>query len=389
MKITELSLTPIKTARTTGIYSRHIILQILTDEGVTGWGEVADVGDYRIRVPVMEVLATALRRVLVDEDPRRIGLLHERLRRIPGMWGSAEAAVDMALYDIAGKKLGVHASELVGMGRMRDSVEVTYPIFCCSEPEHVGENIAHVERMYSQGWRRFRYYCGRQPDLDERFLTEFRDRYGDSVALTSLDFSGLRYWKDALQIIKRLMQFEPMQVESVSAGREPEDIARVRADVDVMVSEHIGTLPQAHAFVKAGAVDVFVVSIHSGGIVPALQVFDVALSAGVKCLLSTTQETSIGTAATAVLGAVAPELHMPGYAVGPVLYAEDVTRQPIRYDGAEMVIPSAPGLGVEVDEGKLAKVECPEDEWLPASAGSISKIDSLRSTGGYDEAVPK
>ena len=47
MKITELSITPIKTARTTGVYSRHLILKLVTDEGIIGYGEVADIGDYR------------------------------------------------------------------------------------------------------------------------------------------------------------------------------------------------------------------------------------------------------------------------------------------------------------------------------------------------------
>jgi len=293
----------------------------------------------------------------------------------------------MALYDIAGKKLGVHASELVGNGRMRDSVEVTFPVFACTRPEHIAENVAHVERMYAQGWRRFRYYCGRDPGLDERFLTEFRDRYRDSVALTSLDFSGLRYWKDALAIIRRLLQFGPMQVESVARGHRPEDMARVRAQVDVMVSEHVTTLPEALAYVKAGAVDVFVVSIHSGGIVPALRVFDIALGAGLKCLLSTTQETSIGTAATAVLGAVAPELHMPGYAVGPVLYTEDIAVEPVRYEGATMLIPTGPGLGIEMDQEKLAAARCPETEWLPPRLRGISKGDATSGESAYEEAV--
>ncbi len=388
MKITELSITPIKTGRTTGVYSRHLILKLVTDEGVIGYGEVADIGDYRVRVPPAELLETGLKRALIGQDPRRVGLLHRSLRAIPGMWGSAEAAVDMALYDIAGKALGVHASDLVGNGRMRDSVDVTYPVFCCSRPGHIAENMAHVERMYSQGWRRFRYYCGREPDLDEKFLASFRDKYSDTVSLTSIDFSGVLYWKDALVVIQRLLQFNPMQVESVARGRDPEDIARIRARVDVMVSEHVTTVPEALALVRAGAVDVFVVSIHSGGIYQALQVFDVALGAGLKCLLSTTQETSLGTAATAVLGAVAPELHMPGYAVGPVLYTEDITVEPVRYEGATMLIPSGPGLGIELDEEKLSRVATAEEEWLLPPSEHATKLDPHSGVSGYEEAAP-
>ena len=105
--------------------------------------------------------------------------------------------------------------------------------------------------------------------------------------------------------------------------------------------------------IKAGAVDIFNISHQSGGMWGAARLFALADAAGLQCLISTTQEMSIGTAAVAHLGATVPVLHYPGDAVGPLLYVDDVAVEPLRFDGTRLIIPDAPGLGVVLDHERL------------------------------------
>ena len=69
--------------------------------------------------------------------------------------------------------------------------------------------------------------------------------------------------------------------------------------------------------------------------------------------MSTTQETSLGTAAEAHVGAAVVNIHYPTVAIGPKLYTEDPARNPIRYSSGYMLVPDGPGLGIEIDWEKV------------------------------------
>jgi muconate cycloisomerase len=102
----------------------------------------------------------------------------------------------------------------------------------------------------------------------------------------------------------------------------------------------------------------------------AARLFALADAAGLQCLISTTQEMSIGTAAVAHLGATVPVLHYPGDAVGPLLYVDDVALEPLRFDGTRLVIPDGPGLGVVLDHDRLEALRGSLIEWDQPAHGA-------------------
>ena len=208
-----------------------------------------------------------------------------------------------------------------------------------------------------------RYYVGEDLEADEKFLEAFRDRFGKEIELKAIDFQRKYYWKDALYWIERFRPFEFQLVESVSFEEDYAGMAEIRRRIDLPVSEHVSSYANALRMVENGSVDIFNVSIQVGGIQIALKLFNIAEAAGLKCLLSTTQEMSIGTAATCHMGAVVPELHYPGDVVGPVLYLEDVTEEKVKYEGPRMYLPEGNGLGVTLDEDKLRAISSPLHEW--------------------------
>jgi galactonate dehydratase len=103
-------------------------VKVTTDEGIIGWSETYD-------WHTSASLATALRvmgKRLIGEDPRRIELFNERTwySGRPGVPERVKvlAAIDMALYDIKAKALGVPAYELLG-GKFRDRIPLYWSHF--------------------------------------------------------------------------------------------------------------------------------------------------------------------------------------------------------------------------------------------------------------------
>lgn len=375
MRVTSVTLTPVRTHRRTGSISVHIVVELGTDEGLVGIGEISDLDCYRMHLPDLDALQVAIEQMTKGRDPMRqasfhvdmFGVMPTYLRYAntypPFQLGSQiVAGVEMALYDLAGKWLGTPVHDLLG-GKVRDELEMTYPIFPAKRMEQVPDLIATVDDLIAEGVARFRYYVGVDVDADERFLTDLRDRHGDRVHLKGLDFQGHFAWKEMLRIYERLEPFGFDVVESVSWAEDYVGMAEVRRRVKAAVSEHVSSYAQAMRLIAAGAVDVFSVGIQSGGLWGAARLFALADAAGLQCLMSTTQEMSIGTAALAHLGASVPELHFPGDAMGPVLYVEDVVQERVRYDGARLVVPDGPGLGVAIDHERLEAIRGSLVEW--------------------------
>ena len=85
-----------------------------------------------------------------------------------------------------------------------------------------------------------------------------------------------------------------------------------------------------------------------------LRLMALAEAAHAGVLIGTTQELSLGTAAIAHLGAAARVLDYASDCIGPRLYTQDVVKTPVQYEAGHLLVPSGPGLGVEVDENALA-----------------------------------
>lgn len=375
MKITGVVLTPLRTRRRTGSISVHVVVQLDTDEGLTGLGEISDLDCYRMHLPDLEALQIAVEHVVLGEDPMRQAQFHLRLfAQMPTylrygntyppfqLASQIAAGLEMAFYDLAGKALDTPVHNLLG-GKVRDVIEMTYPIFPATTAEDIPLRLETVESLASEGMTRFRYYVGTDIDASERLLSAINDRFGERINMKAFDFQGHFYWKDTLRIFERLAPYGVDVIESVSWDEDYEGMAEVRRRVPVAVSEHISSYAQAMRMIKAGAVDIFNISHQSGGMWGAARLFALADAAGLQCLISTTQEMSIGTAAVAHLGATVPVLHYPGDAVGPLLYLDDVVVEPLRFEGPRLVIPDGPGLGVALDPDRLEALRGSLIEW--------------------------
>jgi len=350
MKITKIELFPVQTPREAGSMSPHIIVKMCTDDGITGIGEMSDLG-HLSKMPDVEAMSQNLNADLGGVDVYDMQKIDEQVRKLGGIFG---AGIDMAVLDIKGKSLDVPVYKLLG-GPYRKKFKVCYPIFGCPDRKVAEENVERVGRiMEKHGFDLFRFYPGRHVEGAEMFLKGVRDAYGDKVKFKSLDMSGAYQPGEAIEVINRFEQYGFMMVESPC--RDIEGKASVRAAVNLPISEHTGGFSHALELAQKDAVDIFNVAVVSAGIRHAQKVFALAEALRIKMLIGTTQELSIGTAAQAHLGASVPNLDFPSDAAGGRLYIKDVVKERVQYEDGYLIVPEGPGLGMEVDEEKLAEV---------------------------------
>ncbi len=333
--------------------SEHVVVFLRTDAGITGLGEMSDVG-FALTPEATEALTTRLESVLLGKDLFELSAIQGALKQ--QQWDhQVMCGIDIALHDAIARALDIPVYTLLG-GKLRDRIPFAYPLAPCGIEADIAANLDRVERLQSLGHPSIRYYFGVDLDLDERFLIGLRDRWGDGVEINALDASGRFDVKTAIEVIRRFAPFAPNLVESPVAGRHnapADDFRAVRDAVDVPIGEHIGS-PEIAARLHQ-VLDVFNLGVGNEGITACRRMFDLAAFLGVKALAGSTVEMSIGTAARAHTIAATPNVDFPCYPSGPLVFSEQIVVERVRYEAGCIVVPDGPGLGVEIDEELLAK----------------------------------
>lgn len=380
-RVTAVRLTSVNIARSTGLVCGHVIVELDTDDGVTGLGEMSDFQHLpRFHVDVAELERT-LTAMLVGLDPWDANVAGRLLAEAFPSAGSLydkgaviRCGIDIALWDLRGRLSGRSLSALLG-GPVRPALPVAYPIFRQRTPEDIGRNLDLVEHRLAEGFPMFRVYVGADLDLDERFLRELRHRFGDRVQLKSLDFSNLLDVPEAIRFVQRTIEIGYGLIEAPAREGDVAGLREVRRRALVGVSEHVYDAAAGLRLAAARAVDVLNVGLFAlGGITPALKVVAIAEAAGLQCLIGTTQELSIGTAAAAHMGVTSPAADVAADPVGPLLYTADVVTRRVEYRDGALIPPSGPGLGMELDRDALAAAAGPLRWDAGATAGIIDRV---------------
>ena len=172
MKITDVKAYPIWVGT-----RNQLLVKIETDTGIYGWGESGVSG----RELAVEGAVKHYREFLVGRDPMRRGALWQEMYRGQYFEGGrvltgAISAIDIALYDIAGKALGVPVYELLG-GKQRDYV----PLFATTSAGNGAEMVEQGRMLARKGWNVIRFGILHPDTGGEETLYEPRE----SIALTA------------------------------------------------------------------------------------------------------------------------------------------------------------------------------------------------------------
>jgi L-alanine-DL-glutamate epimerase-like enolase superfamily enzyme len=342
-----------------------VVVEVHTDAGITGVGH----GTWATGA-IATIVEETLSKLVVGEDPARREELWEKMYRatIPfGRRGAAVeaiSAVDIALWDIAGKEAGKPVYELLG-GPTTDAIPCyasnLHPI---DHDTLEREALDYVERGFDAMKMRFRHgpEAGRSGMAEnEELVATVRDAVGDEIDLAADAYMGwtVRYAKEMLS---RLERYDLAWVEEPVLPDDVDGYAELRAATDVPISggEHEFTRWGHERLLEAGAVDVLQPDVHRvGGITEMKKIADAAEVHGVPVIPHVGTNPTLHVVAASTNAPLAeffpvPEWYAERRDEEPT-YSDAVYRHPPTPDDGTLPLPDRPGAGTELNEEALAE----------------------------------
>jgi L-alanine-DL-glutamate epimerase-like enolase superfamily enzyme len=332
-----------------------ILLEVTTDDGITGIGEAA-------AYPSADIVLAVLRTVeplVVGEDPFAIERISKRISVI-GTWHHVKAtspgiaAVETACWDIVGKVCGQPLVNLFG-GRVRDRVEYFYYL----SRKSPAEIAADAQRGAKAGFRTFYLKVGSDNPRDDIERVEaVRDGAGRD-ALIRVDANEAWSSGAAVRIITELERFGLELVEQPVSGRNLAEMAYVRRKIStpLLANEASWTRYDQLEVIRHGAADVISVDNQmDGGLLNMKRSAGLCEVAGVPVLKHSLGELGVAVYAGAHILASTPNF-LPASQSYASFLADDVVvgASPLPYINGSLTVPDGPGIGVAFDADRVAR----------------------------------
>lgn len=348
-----------------GTYGRPYgaLVRVTTDAGLAGWGETDScpaVVKAIVEAPRHHELMSGLGALLLGEDPLEISRLWRRMRRGTGGYGRAGAAVhamaavDLALWDLKGKALGVPVHRLLG-GARRSRVRVY-------GTHGLGTTLAETSQLAAglarRGFGAVKFGwspLGPDPDEDEAIVRTLRQAVGPSVELL---IDGGNAW-DAPTAIERCRRFAPYRIFWLEEPLDPDDLdgyARLVGAVDTRIAagEQASTAGELERLMSVGRVHVLQVDVSRVGLSEAMRVAAMAERLGTPCV-NHTYSLDLNLAASLHFVAAIAETSLFEFPAQPNELRERLFPNRPRPVEGMLAVPEEPGLGVAIDEDALER----------------------------------
>jgi len=346
---------PVRMAGAEVDVAHNVVVKLETDSGLVGWGECASAPTFsgETQGSIVAAIAGFLAPAVLGADPRRREALRTAMdRRLLGNH-SAKAAVDIALFDVVGKALGVPVYELLG-GRTRAAARLFWHLGNADAGADAREAVARAR----DGFTFFKLKVGAatvEGDIDAAMRV--REAVGPDCDLGA-DANQAWSVAEAIRFIRgaeaaRLLFFEqPVSMHDLDGMAA---VARACA-VPVLADEGIATAWDVLEHARAGAARIVSVKLlKAGGLTGAVRTIHAAESVHLPLhLTGKVAESSIATAALAHLAVAVRELPY-GLGVTNHYLCEDLAAAPLRSVDGHLQPLDTPGLGVDVDEDRLRR----------------------------------
>lgn len=345
---------PFAIAGGTEPFMKHVITKVHTDEDIVGLGETAPLPSYSDET--QEGTKTAIEKylspVVVGQDPFHLEEIVNRMDGVLRGHNFAKAAIDIAIWDILGKYLRRPVYSLLG-GCSNPKISVVGDI-------GIGEEEVMVEeaaRYAKNGHEVIKIKIGRDPVHDYETIRAIREAIGEKPKII-VDVNQGYTFDVARKILPRMEEFDLQLIEQPVPRQDLDAMARLSMMLrtPICADESVFTPRDAIEVIKKGAADVINIKIiKPGGLYNSRKVLTVAEAAGIPCLTGSNFENEIGTAASIHFNATFSNMKYASHLVGTMLASDRLTREPLLPEKGFFEVPQKPGLGVELDDGKIER----------------------------------
>lgn len=359
-----MKVTAIKTFICNAFRTNFVFVKVETDSGLHGWGEATlEYKELTIQAAIHD-----LESYLIGKDPHNIeAFRHDCYRDAYWRGGpvlmSALAGVEMALWDIKGKALGVPCYQLLG-GKVRDAV----PIYVngwfspAKTPDEFAEKAKEVAAKkflgckwdpFGKAWQQISKH-----DLNSAMecIAKVAEVVGEDVQLL-IEGHGRFDIPTAVKIGRRLEEFDIFWFEEPIPPDDKEGMKQVkdRVRVSIAAGERLYNRYEYRQFFELGCSDYIQPDIsHAGGL---FEMRMLGAEAEVRHIGFCPHNPSgpVANAATLQLAACVPNFVMLEMMMTDVPYRAEICDEDLTIKAGKMVIPDRPGLGIDLNETELLK----------------------------------
>lgn len=358
MRISEIEVLPI---------DRYLFVRVHTDAGITGLGESGAWGYLEASASAVETF----KRYLIGQDPLRIEHHWQYLYRWSHFRGAAImgalSAIDIALWDIAGKHFGVPCYQLLG-GKTRDKARVYYHVFGqtteelvqgCVDAKAAGFTaVGHLTPFLDEP-RDIPYFKTHVRKMEDAIDTvrRYREAVGDEVDLC-IEIHRRLTPSEAIVLARGIEPYHPFFYEDPILPDSPDAMAEVAESIHIPIAtgERLHTIWEFEALLARGAVQFVRPDVClAGGLTHSKKIAALAEAHHVQ-VVPHNPLSPVSTAACIQLAACIPNFALQEYPKGEGEPPKsDIVTSPLRLEDGFLIVPDAPGLGIELAAGALER----------------------------------
>ncbi len=336
-----------------------IFVRLEAKDGIVGWGEAYPLHG---RVRAIQELISSLGETLIGVDDsgprpfRNAAILNFADKRAGIDLYAAISALEMALWDVAGKRLEAPIHQLLGSA-LRTQIPLYANIYSTidrSTEGYINRAVAMVER----GFTRLKFYPmdGRTLLEGEDCVARVRDAVGSGIELM-IDLNGLDDSHLALQAGLRFAPYDPFWFEEPVSSDDVSCLSDIRARLPLRIvsGERHGGKFRFRELLEARAVDALNPDISTcGGIQELLEIAAMAEACSVTVTPHNFNSTSIAMAAMMQAASLIPNLLPAEYCPDDAAFGEIICRTDITIANGTATVPKMAGLGAALCEAEFA-----------------------------------
>ena len=359
-----MKITDIKTFNVFSYRTNFVFVKIETDEGISGVGE----GTLEYKEHALLGAIEDIKRVLIGQDPRQVEricfeLYRDSYWRIGPVLQSAISAVEMAMWDIKGKALGVPVYELLG-GKVRDSIRMYANGWFAGAktPDEFASAAAKAKEMgitalkWDPFGKNYLYMDNAEFRRSMEIVEAVRGAVGNEVDLL-IEAHGRFDIATGIKIANALKPFDPYFLEEPTPPDSFDALAEVRrkSPVPIAAGERVYSPMQLRTFLEKGCADYVQPDVsHCGGISAIKKMAAIAETYYVA-LAPHNPSGPVANAAALNLAAALPGFRILEIMLTDVSWRGELTNEKVVFENGNILIPDGAGLGLELNEESCLK----------------------------------
>lgn len=332
----------------------HVLVRVHGEDGLVGVAEAPPrpftYGETQ--AGITSVIETLFGPAILGLDVLDREMAHSRLARTIGN-PCAKSAIDVALWDLAGKALGKPVTRL--LGGYTDSMRVCHMVGF-DTPERMVDVVAECVERY--GITTYKVKVGRQPyRLDVEVCRALRSAFGESIELY---IDGNRGWS-AGDSARALAEMSDLDLTFAEELNPADDVLGrrwlvERTPMPFIADESVPTPADVVREVLAGSANAISIKTARTGFTTSQRVHFLCEALGVQNIMGNQIDGQVGTMATVVFGAAyRGTSERAGELSNYLDISDDLLAEPLQIADGRLWVRQVPGTGVEIDEGKLER----------------------------------